>query len=285
MKKKILISVAVFVLFFVAGTILKAKAETKGATGWLWGGSEDASIPGTMGMVDGNETGVYDISMAHTSKDVNNIDYGVLVDENGNLDKYAWSDGLGWISFVDSDLNCSADTDIPDCSPARVNNGKVVGYARVLGIKDALAVGNSGGWKGYLQFVNANVDSSTGKFSDGAYMWNGEVAKDPIADAANPNSVKEGLGWISLKNATIPCVEKKVFNWVGDDPCSDENVCGSQTKTYKCSLTGQSCGHWASGYVDDKLCEDVGKSKPADETLNCGTCSNSGKWQETKPQQ
>lgn len=290
MKKKILVSIAVFVLFFVAGTILKAKAETPGgASGWLWGGSEDASIGPANGMIDGNETGVGYISMSGSAQDGSS--YGVTVDGNGNLDGYAWSDNIGWISFVDGDLNCNLDTDIPDCAAAKVvNNSKVTGYARILGIKNAYetGAGNSGGWKGYIKFMDASINPSTGEFDDDAYAWNGEVAKDPITDASNPNSVKEGLGWISLKGAKIPCVESKHYEWVPVDPCSsgDENICGAQTIKYKCSLTGQSCGHWTPGYTDEEsLCESEDGEKPKDIPTNCGTCNTSGKWKETKPQQ
>jgi len=233
-----------------------------------------------MKVIDGNETGVGYISMS-SSTDGSSVPYEVTVDENGDLGGYAWSDGIGWISFVDDDISCSLDTDIPDCAPAKVvNNSKVTGYARIVGIKNASGIGNSGGWKGYMRFMDAAIDPSTGEFADDAYAWNGETLPSSLSNDA------DGLGWISLKGAKIPCVENKHLEWVSIDPCpsSDGDVCGTQTITHKCSQTGQSCGKWPSGYVDDSDCDSVGE-KPADEQKNCGTCDTSGKWQETKPQQ
>jgi len=270
MKKKILVSIAVFVLFFVAGTILKAKAETQRTSGWLWGGSEDASIGGTMGVVDGNETGVYDISMAHTSKDANNIDYGVSMDDEGNMSGHAWSDSIGWISFNSGDVEGACqDSSNPSVAPKKSGNS-LVGFARVVGIMNEKTHGNSGGWDGCISLHGGDYGVSVagdGKLS--GYGWNGETAP------SSPSNKADGLGWIDFSKAKIPCMLTYKCQNIGDCAGSD---CGSKEIPGTCVETN-TCGGTAT--ADPEKCGGSCESVK----LNCGTCDTSGKWQETKPQQ
>jgi len=195
MKRKILISLALFLSFFILGAGIKAKAGVSdNVTGWLWGGSEDANLAAPGIPNDGNETGAGWISM-------NGSNYGVNIPSGeGNLSGYAWSENLGWIGFNPSDVSdCGGD-------PARRVGNELRGYARIMGIKQEMVNGNAGGWMGCISLRGTNygvsIDPSSGKLS--GYGWNGENNNDPAVGA----NVANGIGWIDFSRASIQTVKR-----------------------------------------------------------------------------
>lgn len=131
--------------------------------------------------------------------------YGVtLPGGDGNLTGFAWSSNYGWIDFNPQE-HCT--TGIPDTTKqqykaASCNNpdgnattgvsrvgDNLKGWARVVSIAEASAIGNSGGWEGWIQMDTAvagygvKVNPVTNKLT--GYAWNGEEIK---------NGSIEGLG-------------------------------------------------------------------------------------------
>lgn len=173
MKKKILLTIAVLLLVFSVGTVLKTRAGVADNTsGWLWGGSEEVSD----GVINGNETGVGWVSMNNTTPGAGgSTSYGVNIPPtDGNLSGYGWSENIGWVSF---NFNAADVSGCPSgtCSAIRTGNN-LAGWARIVGIKDALAAGNSGGWQGWVKLSGANyrVTINAGGTLSG-YAWSDEL--------------------------------------------------------------------------------------------------------------
>lgn len=79
MRKKIILSVIVFLIFFALGTALKVKAgDDESARGWMWGGSEDRDLGVTGAPGDDNESGMGWLNTNCASE--------VDIDGNGTLD-------------------------------------------------------------------------------------------------------------------------------------------------------------------------------------------------------
>ena len=247
-KRKIIFTLFVFLVCFSLGAAMKVTAGVDdNVSGWLWGGSEDANI-GPIGILnDGNETGVGWISMNSTDCDTNSngffdiacggdditttvVNYGVNIPTaNGDLSGYAWSSNLGWISFNNTD--CPAGI-FSGCNARREGNN-LAGYARIVDIKDALAVGNSGGWEGFIDLSGVSINPSTGDLS--GYGWNGENNTDP---SVAPNNVANGLGWIDFSGAKVSCIP--------------DSVCSSHVITYGiCSGTCGGGSGMKNGTCDD----------------------------------
>lgn len=110
--------------------------------------------------------------------------YQVLVDENGYLSGYGWSEHIGWVSFNASEIwmnNIPIYLGCPrgnPCQPARlVKDGgtdKIIGWAR------ALSADNKG-WDGFISLGTQTGDSQTygpTKGPSGAlsgYVWGSDV--------------------------------------------------------------------------------------------------------------
>lgn len=199
MKKSILSLGILFFSFFAVG-VLEARAGTEhNATGWMWGGSEDANIcdadingfldsgcggdnsstPASLafGTINGNETGVGWISLnSVNSAGVpifagNLVDYGVNIPSEGDgpLSGKAWCGNLGWIDFSNSACPTGA---IAPCNARRIGN-QLAGYARVASIREAAAMipSNSGGWEGFIDLSQVVIEED-GAISGQA--WNVE---------------------------------------------------------------------------------------------------------------
>ncbi|HEX8974269.1 MAG TPA: hypothetical protein VF817_02155 [Patescibacteria group bacterium] len=197
--KKIVLSVAVFAIVFVAAGAARIKAGTgDNMTGWLWGGSKDDTV--------GTETGAGWISMNDTNSGSGGGSYGVNLDNTtGKMSGYAWTSNLGYIDFNPQD-NCNqgqgyaaASCAAPNSSDGVNANGGVkrignnlVGWARFVEIAKASAVGNSGGWDGWIHMngVSINGNVLTG------FAWNGETA-------GSANNMANGLGYIDFNGATL----------------------------------------------------------------------------------
>ncbi len=166
MLKKIL--VALFIAIAFLATNIQAKAgNNENVTGWLWGGSNT-----NLGWISTNNlTGG------------GSVNYGINVPNgDGNVTGYAWSSNIGWINFNPSGPYPEG----PNSSVRRVGNN-LIGWARIVGIAQESARGNSGGWQGWIKMSGANhrviVNPSSGQIN--GYAWSNE------------------LGWISF-NARIP---------------------------------------------------------------------------------
>lgn len=177
MKKKIISTLVILVLVFGAAACLKVQAGTgENGAGWLGGWSDDGA---------GNSTGVGWISANNINPGAGGVvSYGVNIPStDGPLSGYAWSENIGWVSFNAADVSgCPSGT----CNAVRTGNN-LAGWARIVGIKDALAAGNSGGWQGWAKLSGANygvtINNATGTLS--GYAWSDE------------------LGYISFSRASI----------------------------------------------------------------------------------
>lgn len=192
MKKKILISVVVFLAVFASTTAIKA-GVSENISGWIWGGSEDASLPGAMGVIDGNESGVGWISMNSANCDTNNdgksegypatcppvgtvmASYGVNIPVVGQITGYAHSENVGDIDF-NPHFGCPGSPKYAGACDAyptafaqdatRNADNTITGWARFVEIAKANAVGNSGGWTGWIRMDGTNFGVKVGVGAD-----------------------------------------------------------------------------------------------------------------------
>ena len=162
MKRLSCLFISFLILFF--GLSVSADNSASKLTGWFWGGSDDEL---------GNATS---IGWANAT----GANYGIALPiGDGALSGYGWSENIGWISFNVNDLiGC------PSGSCLAVKSGNsITGWARILSIRDALAVGNSGGWQGWIKLINITINPTTGQLS--GYAWSDE------------------LGWIDFSRASF----------------------------------------------------------------------------------
>lgn len=138
--RKIKILILGFCVFLLSFQTAKAGREHN-VSGWAW--SEN------IGWISFNNT-----------SDGSSINYGVHIDPStGKFSGYAWSANIGWISFNRAETGAPPSNDpCPDGSCiAKVekltdigkSNVKVLGWARVLSVKDNP---NAGGWDGWIRF-------------------------------------------------------------------------------------------------------------------------------------
>jgi|GEM_PF-1809941 len=168
-------ALALFLLVFALSSVVKIHAGTSDSgSGWLWGGSDDGA---------GNNTGVGWISVNNTNQG-GAVSYGLSIPSGtGDISGYAWSENIGWISFNAADI---AGCPQGSCKAEKIAGNNFKGWARVLGIRDALAVGNSGGWQGWISLsgaqygVKINADNTLA-----GYGWSDE------------------LGWIDFSRAKV----------------------------------------------------------------------------------
>ena len=156
-------------------------------------------------------------------------DYGVDVDQNGEMSGYAWRDNIGWVSFNSSDLSgCPSGT----CN-ARLNSGSgiVFGWTKALS-----ADGN--GWDGWIQLSGSWSPSVS--FSANAasgYSWGSDV-----------------VGWVSWSGSGYG-VTKNVFTPTASlsaspstiDTGQSATLSWSSTNATSCTGTGFTAGGATSG--------------------------------------
>lgn len=258
-KKYLLIAIIVFSL--VGMTLVSQAGTDKNGMGWLWGGSNSNFGWVSMNNINPGAGGT--------------ISYGVGVPEgNGALNGYAWSSNIGWISFDNSSgylTGCPSGT----CSARRVGNA-LQGWARIVGIKNELGKGNSGGWEGWISLsgtaqngspygVNITLDPATNREKFGGSAWSNE------------------LGWIDFSLAymdvSIPscaCVPVESLVCEGvvyDDSCGNDDVCEG-TRDCSC-VPDPNC-------AADKICQ-------GENCVTCGNTINGEKvcpdlnWKEVRP--
>ncbi len=266
MKKYfLLIIVLLLLLFFVKNEALAGTGDN--VSGWIWGGTEDGI---------GGNTSIGWIS-ANSTNTGSPVSYGVTIPIiDGNLSGYAWSENLGWISFNQADLSGCPDG---NCVATRSGN-KLVGWARVLGIKDALATGNSGGWQGWIHLggsgYNITINSSNGTIITPAFAWSDE------------------LGWLDFSRIIPPCTPlcgDPATHCIGTYASS--NNCGTCTGTmaYQCvcpTTTSYVCKDSDCGNNFPNVAYDICGTSVDCSSLSCPptVCNNGcnkGVWKEIAP--
>ncbi|MFA5871482.1 MAG: hypothetical protein WC858_02055 [Parcubacteria group bacterium] len=225
MKKAIIsrsrrIMLSLILVFSIAAVASIVKVQAAGIiTGWLWGGTEESSD----GSINGNETGVYWVSMNSKNCDVNENGtyegssegapagcptsgavklYRVNIPSptsGGELSGYAWSPGLGYISFNSSELGgCPSNP----CKAWRTGN-RIKGWARFLEIKKEFekATPNSGGWQGWIS-LEGNANGT------------------PYGITINNDNTLSGYGWSGTNSAIAG-----ELGWIDFGQAKIENVC------------------------------------------------------------
>ena len=181
-KKKFLFSAIAFVAIAFAIGIFRTKAgTTDNIGGWIWGGSEEVND----GSISGNESGIGWVSTNNTNPGAGGgISYGLNIPQNGAVTGYMWSENIGWIDFDPQD-HCGSAYSAASCvNPYGNGNGGVyrsggslTGWARIVGIAQQSAVGNSGGWDGWVKMDAGNGYSVSidGSGNMGGSAWAGEL--------------------------------------------------------------------------------------------------------------
>jgi hypothetical protein len=201
MKKYFTTTILSFIfLFSVTSDLLAATTDT---SGWIWGGTDDGA---------GTPTGVGWIS-ANNSNTGAFVTYALNIPQtDGSLSGYAWSENLGWISFNPGDLIGCPDG---NCISAR-SSDTLVGWARILSIRDALLTGNSGGYQGWIHLngvgygIKINSDSTITKGATTSYAWSDE------------------FGWLDFSKLIPPCTPacQDPDTVCAGDTITDSNSCG-----------------------------------------------------------
>lgn len=168
--KKIGFSAVLLVAGVLLGVSVKSALAdaTRNGSGFAWSGGVSTSPAGYDGM------GWISFNNASDGSAVN---YGVNIPENdGVLSGQAWSEHYGWISFDSADLaGCPSGA----CIAGRVGNA-LVGWARILSIKDAVVAGNAGGFDGWVSLSGTAANGAsygiavTGT-SLGGYAWSSDL--------------------------------------------------------------------------------------------------------------
>lgn len=290
MKQKIKTFLAVIILILVFSMLAVSETQAgagESGRGWLWDGSDDGGIPAI-------NTGVGWISMnsANCDKDFNGINdacdinndglinitdfigvgnYGVNIPaSDGALSGYAWSENIGWVGFNPADI---AGCPNGSCTAQRIGNN-LAGWARITGIANAAAAGNSGGWQGWIKLSGTAQDGSPYGISinpaDGkltGYGWSDE------------------LGWIDFSRAftdatppTFSCIPPapsaaSATLCTGDDTGLSANTnnsvvdsvgsCGAPKCEYYCNAGYTKVGN------NCIICEDICNFPPTCTSDNC----------------
>jgi hypothetical protein len=269
MKKKIILSLLVFIVVFMLIGVAKVKAGTTDNTlGWLWGGSSDGATPAIM-------SGVGWISMNNVNSGAGGtVSYGLVVPTaDGDITGYLWSENIGWISFNAADL---AGCPNGNCVSRKVGND-LMGWDRIVGIENEAAVNNSGGWQGWIKLGGTAQKGETYgvSVSNGVlqgYAWSDELGAIRF-DGANVLCLPDYTSYsCSLIETGIIC----------DQSNCNQTIIG---KTAVCSrIDNNNC--LGDPLPTNQDCADNGVTCPADVTKDCGNsaCSlQTGGWREVAP--
>ena len=290
--RKWVFTLALFLLVFAAASVVKIQAAGN-VTGWLWGGGAESD---GVKPWDGSNTNVRWISINSDNPEVSHaIPYGVSIpSSDGNVTGYAWSGGddsgpgLGWIDFnpngVDGIQNTADDhctTGSPSATQYRaascvaVSNcgspgvkrvgDNIEGCARIVEIAKASAVGNSGGWEGWLK-VKGSTYGVKISMMDGA-------AKDPSSDTAGTAGANE-LGWVDFSRAkyeepcTPLCGSAVSQTFCAGDPGPSSNLCAPDQGTPS-AVSGSGPWSWTCDCGGSSVPCTAGVTSPEDG--QCGT--------------
>jgi len=238
--RKVIFSLALFLLVFAAASVVKIHAGTSDSgQGWLWGGGA--------GPNDGTNTNVGWISMNNTNQG-GATNYGVNIPTgNGDVTGYAWSENIGWISFNAAD---TAGCPQNPCGAVRVVGNNIKGWARILGIKDALAAGNSGGWQGWISLSGPQygVKINTDNTALSGYGWSDELGWIDFSRAKVGVSYSLSLYPSPLDIRSNPGVLYSKITDSSGNPISGKVVSFSKTGSSKVNLPATpSCTTGATG--------------------------------------
>ncbi len=191
--KKIFIALFLALLFAGAGFYTHSAEGSHGGNvmGWLWGGSTDENLTncgsGINGLIDCG--GIGWIKTNHGTEPFPSYGLNIPLTAPSDVTGYAWSSNVGWIDFQPGGT--------PPANPStpgvqRVGND-LVGWARIISIKEAFNQNNSGGWEGWVKLSGA----TTGGGSYG-------VTINPATGALAGHAWSNELGWIDFSRASIP---------------------------------------------------------------------------------
>lgn len=194
--------------FFALSILILANSQVvladsgESMRGWSWGGSEESADA----TINGNETGLGWLSLNSMNCDPDEdgqsegaadcppsgspvADYGVHVPQtDGDLNGYAWSENLGWVSFQSADLGgCPS----APCA-ARREGDEIHGWARVVNIPAAGS--NAGGYGGWIKLHSESGDAVS-------YGW--DIDTVPSPDEVNGYIWSSEFGWIDAKTVTV----------------------------------------------------------------------------------
>lgn len=203
-NKKLKILLLFFTIFgfcFITTKEIKAGVEHN-VYGWAW--SEN------IGWISFNNIGTKDYQNNDVPAGGGTIDYGVNIEEGGNLTGYAWSENIGWIHFdpqgpYPENPSYSAKVDL------ETPNLQIKGWARVCSVFQTGCSGalnsNRGNWDGWIKmndsFNEPWIDMERNPAEFRSYVWGG----NPDNDAK-----KSVIGW-----GTFNCLEGS---------SSGQSVCG-----------------------------------------------------------
>lgn len=222
-KKKycvIFLAVFSFLLFDQGSAVLAITYEN-----WNWGGTQSSnSAYQGMGWVN-----------------TSNL---IIPSGDGKVTGYAWAGngdsmnlGYGWIDFSPQD-NCGVTYNIGNpasCADPIGGTGgvtkvgsKLIGWARIISIANDFAVGNSGGWEGWIKMGNEIGDSYGVDFSktknnygelNNSYAWSNELG---FIDFSGINATASTNEAVSI-NFFTSLSENKILLTSGDS-VSNENA-------------------------------------------------------------
>lgn len=238
-----------FVAVFVAATALKTQASiVDNVTGWLVGWSDDGA---------GNPSYVDYISMNDINPGGGGAAYGVNIPAvDGLLSGYAWDGGLGsYVAFTNANGYLNGCPTAP-CNARREGNA-IRGWARIVSIADALAIGNSGGWDGWIRLDGVTINNATGQLA--GHAWAGDQ------------------GWIDFSGARISiCGNGNIDPGEACDAGSNNGVCPSTCGAtcqldMACPMPGVCGAADGNGYATIADVNSAGR-------CNVGTATNNTNW-------
>lgn len=117
--------------------------------------------------------------------------------DTGELSGYAWSSNVGWISFNKSDVGGNDNScPVAPCT-AKVDDGELEGFARVLAAEERL----NDGWDGWIRLSGSNYGVNFDGTAFTGYAWGGG---DTVSHADGEAIV--GIGWVDFSPSRGPGV-------------------------------------------------------------------------------
>ena len=319
MRKKIILSAIVFLIFFALGTALKVRAgEGQSSRGFIWGGSEDSELGLSNGVKDGNDTGAGAIVVNSVNCDTDGdgksngaaansycpavgtamADYGVDIPPSGALSGYAWSENLGWIDFGN---NCIEDNSAGDsnptsgvCVPADLKKYCAASCTPPSGGTGGVSRSGNNlvGWARIVGIAQESVSGNSGGWKGWIKMngtaKNGASYGIQIDSSSNPEKIIPCSGGISCawngENDDDPAVSTNIANGLGWFDFS--NVTIEKAKTLKICVNSCSSGENITGIVKSIALNDPISLKACYNTSslcndNNGDFTDSAIWNET----
>lgn len=205
---------------FVVGYGVSMAYAAGNTQGWLWGGGVESDgispwdgintnvgwISASKSNCDTDGNGQIDAAACTSNGATGSIsDYGLTIpSSDGPVIGYAWSENIGWVD-LEPQNHCSSAYSAASCTAPSGGTGGVsrsgnnlVGWARIVEIAKASAVGNSGGWAGWIK-VNGTASNGS-----------------PYSVTVNGNALagyawSDELGWVNFDKASIKGTDQLVI--------------------------------------------------------------------------